>query len=589
MTGSIESSLRDWLALQCERIPGTRAGILLLGPHSSAAALPAVSWPDGNPGSPQLRAAATAAIAKAGVVEHPAPGSPHSSQGPRTIASTFECTSGLKGSVAILLDASSPAATPQVVGLLRSGAAWLEVLLQRDSDSRKLSTLLGLVGIVMEHEASGAVATSVATELATRLEFERVSIGFQKRREMRVEALSHSATFDPRTNLIRDLGAAMDEAADQDATITHPPQRGTTPRIAIAHQHLARQHGAGAVCTVPFAHDGQVVGAFSFERSAGEPIDTASVRLCEDVSLLLGGMLRLARKANASPVEQAREWLQSQRSKLMKPGHPKLKLAVLGMVAAPLLLCFAPGDYRVTAPATLEGRVQRAVVAGIDGYIAEAHARAGDLVSEGQLLGRLDDRDLLLEGHRAAARRDQIQKEYRQALAVHDRPKANIMRARFSQSNSELELLREQLARTRLLAPFDGVVVKGDLSQVLGSPVGRGELLFEVAPLNGYRIILNVDERDISVVAEQRRGTLTLSALPDQKLALTVERITPVAVTVAGRNTFRVEASLDEPVRTLRPGMEGVAKIYVGRRRLFWIWTHQLVDWLRLWTWSWWP
>ena len=34
---------------------------------------------------------------------------------------------------------------------------------------------------------------------------------------------------------------------------------------------------------------------------------------------------------------------------------------------------------------------------------------------------------------------------------------------------------------------------------------------------------------------------------------------------------------------------EGVAKIDVGRRQLFWIWTRPLVDWLRLQLWSWWP
>jgi len=213
----------------------------------------------------------------------------------------------------------------------------------------------------------------------------------------------------------------------------------------------------------------------------------------------------------------------------------------------------------------------------------------GDPVSAGQLLGRLDDRDLLLEGRRATARREQIQKEYREALAVHDRPKVNILRARLAQSDADLELLREQLARTRLSAPFDGVVVKGDLSQLLGSPVERGEVLFEVAPLNGYRIILSVDERDIAAVSPQKPGVLTLSALPHEELALTVERITPVTVIDNGRNTFRVDASLDASMSALRPGMEGLAKIEAGRRRLFWIWTHRLVDWLRLWAWSWWP
>jgi len=38
---------------------------------------------------------------------------------------------------------------------------------------------------------------------------------------------------------------------------------------------------------------------------------------------------------------------------------------------------------------------------------------------------------------------------------------------------------------------------------------------------------------------------------------------------------------------TLRPGMDGVAKVHVGERKLVWIWTHSLFDWLRLNIWSW--
>jgi hypothetical protein len=35
--------------------------------------------------------------------------------------------------------------------------------------------------------------------------------------------------------------------------------------------------------------------------------------------------------------------------------------------------------------------------------------------------------------------------------------------------------------------------------------------------------------------------------------------------------------------------MAGIAKIEVERRQLLWIWTHRMVDWLRLWAWSWLP
>ena len=61
------------------------------------------------------------------------------------------------------------------------------------------------------------------------------------------------------------------------------------------------------------------------------------------------------------------------------------------------------------------------------------------------------------------------------------------------QIDAQLELIDAQLARMRLTAPFSGVVVSGDLSQSLGSPVEHGQVLFEVAPLDAYRVILEVE------------------------------------------------------------------------------------------------
>jgi multidrug efflux pump subunit AcrA (membrane-fusion protein) len=143
------------------------------------------------------------------------------------------------------------------------------------------------------------------------------------------------------------------------------------------------------------------------------------------------------------------------------------------------------------------------------------------------------------------------------------------------------------LSRTQLTAPIDGMIVKGDLSQSLGSPVEQGTVLFEIAPLDEYRIILLVDERDILEVNEGQQGQLALTAMPGETLEFDVTRITPVSSQESGSNTFRVEAHLHESSQQLRPGMEGTGKIVVGPRRLIWIWTHTLVDWLRLTLWSW--
>jgi multidrug efflux pump subunit AcrA (membrane-fusion protein) len=174
-------------------------------------------------------------------------------------------------------------------------------------------------------------------------------------------------------------------------------------------------------------------------------------------------------------------------------------------------------------------------------------------------------------------------------MAKHDRAQTEIVSALLAQSEAQLALLDEQLARVEMKAPFDGVIVSGDLSQNLGSPVERGQVLFEVAPLDGYRIALRVDERDISSVSLSQRGELAVTSMPGDRFPFKVTKITSVNTAKDGINYFRVEAELEHRDLRLRPGMEGVGKIHVDERKLIWIWTHTLTDWMRLWFWSWLP
>jgi multidrug resistance efflux pump len=187
------------------------------------------------------------------------------------------------------------------------------------------------------------------------------------------------------------------------------------------------------------------------------------------------------------------------------------------------------------------------------------------------------------------SQRAQRANEYREALAGHNRARAVVIGAQLEQADAQLALIDEQLARTKISAPFDAIVVKGDLSQSLGAPVERGNVLFELAPLDAYRVIMKVDERDITQIKVGQGGSLALSSMPHDPLPIEVEKITPVSVVEEGRNLFRVEARVNGGIDKLRPGMEGVGKIHVERRKLGWIWTHKITHWVRMWIWSWWP
>jgi RND family efflux transporter MFP subunit len=274
---------------------------------------------------------------------------------------------------------------------------------------------------------------------------------------------------------------------------------------------------------------------------------------------------------------------------LIGPHHVALKLTAVGLAAAIALAIFAKGDYRVSARAVLEAGVRQAIVAPFNGYIKDANVRAGDLVRRGQILCTLEDRELRLERLKGMAQQEQLVKQQNQALAARNAAQVNIAAAQIDQVRAQLALLDEQLARTRVVATFDGIVVTGDLSQALGSPVERGQVLYEISPLSAYRLVLQVDEREIGDVEVGQRGLLAVAAAPSAQLGLTIEKITPVSTAREGRNYFRVEAKLDRIPDYLRPGLEGVGKIEIDRRSLVWIWTRPVVDWVRLTLWTWLP
>ena len=127
----------------------------------------------------------------------------------------------------------------------------------------------------------------------------------------------------------------------------------------------------------------------------------------------------------------------------------------------------------------------------------------------------------------------------------------------------------------------------GDLTQSIGGPLQRGQEVFQVAPLDSYRVVLDVDETQIADIALNQNGQLVVSSLPGDNFPLVVSKITPVSRAHDGRNSFKVEARLTDTPAGLRPGMHGVAKIDIDRRRMIWIGTRSFLDWARLAAWRW--
>lgn len=589
---SMNQLTHHWLSTLCRMIKGATRAIVFSPAPDKDSYIATATWPEGHNSShePFLPAVEAAFAKKRSVLLQLKNSEAKSADALDIIAAPLFLNEQLYGVIAVQLPSRTP--TKQHVAILQieSAAVWLEALITQHSSTEKsqLVTIIELVASCLEHEHFQKAATDVMTDLATRLSCDRVSIGFVHGHGIRVEAVSHNAEFDRKGSLLRDIGEAMNEAMEQDTSILYP-ETGHAILLSRCHAVLVREHGIGTVLTLPFGANGKITGAVLVERAADRPFDQITRTYFEQIVSLIGPLLATRHRDEQKLAQRIYNSLKQLLAKLFGPGHIALKLSLSSLILCLTILTFLSGDYRITGSARLEAQTQRVVVAPQDGYIAEVYVRPGDIIHDGDILGTLDDKNLTLKQQQWSNQLEQLQTEHRDALARRERSEVSIIKARILQAQAQLALVSEQLARTRLTAPFDGLIVSGDLSQALGSPVERGQILFTTAPLDAYRVVLKIDERDIGNVKKGQVGNLVLSGMPRTPWPFTVEKITPVSIPAEGRNYFHVEAQIKKSSDLLRPGMEGIAKIEIDRRKLIWILSHKLVDWMQLSFWAWRP
>ena len=435
-------------------------------------------------------------------------------------------------------------------------------------------------------------AASLATELSRGFGCDRVVIGMTERRFARIRGLSHGASFGKQQRLARYFGSAMDEAIDQGASVSYPPRLIEHPRIGLAHAELARHLAGSVLLTVPMFSTGRPVGALMFERPRNACFDRRLTQRIEVAAEALGPLLALKLAHEHSAWQRFRARIDGKAAARSRGQLLAMGAGTLASIGAAVALLASTWSFQISAPTRLEGRIQRAVVAPVDGFLKSAHVRAGDEVRAGQLMAELSDDDLRLERRRAETEVARHESTHAEAQAKGDRIQLVMADARIAESRAQLALIEQQIVRTQLVAPFDGLVIKGDLAQQLGAPLKRGDLMLTLTPSRDFRVMLEIDERDAASVHPGSRGRLTLSALPERSFDLVVERVMPVAKTEEGRNLFEAEARLETGsaprVEALRPGLQGVAKLQAGERPLYWLISHRAVDWMRLQWWSWW-
>ena len=600
--------VQKWLNLVCQMIPKVSSAVVVRHEGSDAVAV----WPDNQADQAALLAVielskqqnAPVLIDKSDrkelLIAHPL------RVGRGTVDGPVASARGEFGVLALILEAG--ANEKQVVNrLLDWGSSWLELLLERESlatevgadsnfqnagctdcDSTEQLGMVGLMVQLLDLDADSRNTTILVSMIADYFSAQRVYLANYQRGRVTLDAISNEVAFDSQVNIVSLVEAAMEEAVNQSESVH--VQQGD-PRHLIAHEMLLGEVDADACSTILLRSGSSVTGVMLIEWGAAASKNGIEKSLASESTevfgSLLGALLTLRQQSQLGIMGRLKKSVVGITGQLIGPDWVMPKLLTLVLFGVLSFACLVDGTYEVSAAATLEGKAQQAIVAPYKGFIASAEARAGDTVVAGEVLGRMEDKDLLLEIQQVESEKESLNRQYRQALSDLNQSEARILRAKLAQVEAREELLAYQYQRVALTTPIDGVVLTGDLSRSKGAPVEQGQLLFEIAPLQSYTIVLMVEESDISDIKPGLSGEVLLTSHPDIEIPFVIEHISNVLVSAETNGVvFRTEGIVQGDFDVLRPGMEGLARVNIEQRSYAWIWFHRLADWWRIKLWQ---
>jgi biotin carboxyl carrier protein len=444
-----------------------------------------------------------------------------------------------------------------------------------------VSSVLDLVTLLDAEKEFAGAAMTLCNELAARHQCQRVSLAWQRGPYLRMQAVSHMEKFEKRMTVVRQLEAAMEEAVDQDTEIVFPPAPDSS-LIVRDHTLYAAEQKPGNLTTLPMRSMGRPVAALTCER-AEIPFSEHELR---HLRLIADHAARRLDALERATAWVGKRWVATSRERLKKFLGVEHTLAKAGAVLGALLLLWSIVwriDYRVSAGFSLRGTETAILSAPFEGFLGEVKVQKGDTVVAGQVLATLDRAELALELSAAQADQTRFEREVQQARSERKLGDMQVAEARAAQAKARLEILQLHLTQSEIRAPFDGVVVEGDLRERIGAPLKQGDALYRVARLDKMYAEVLVKEDDVRHVNAGATGEIAFASKPGTRFDVNVERVEPMAVSRPEGNMFIVRCTLpatSEP--WWRPGMSGAARVDAGKRAPLWIATHRTIDYLRM-------
>lgn len=232
----------------------------------------------------------------------------------------------------------------------------------------------------------------------------------------------------------------------------------------------------------------------------------------------------------------------------------------------------------VTATGSTEAVRRTAPGTKILGRVDEVAVREGERVRQGQLLARLESRDLEAAVRQAEAAISMAEAELENARSqesrmrgLHSRGSATeksledasaalaVRESALEHARANLEAAKVPLSYARIASPLDGWVVERRVEA--GDLASPGVPLFVVEDLSRIKVTVRVPESGVVQLAPGGAATVTLLG---RDLPASIARIVPAGDPAS--RTFEVQLLLDNPEGDIKSGMFARTSFVVGER-----------------------
>jgi hypothetical protein len=433
------------------------------------------------------------------------------------------------------------------------------------------------------------LAFSITNTLRNKTGCEQVALGMVVRNRVRLISISGLDDIKHQSPGVRCLQGAMEECLDRKLPIVCQQEQEWAEQSIRSEHRLHKQWQTiaegDAVASIPLQAHGATAAILSLRRRPDQPFTREQLGEIHALVEPFAGALLLTRKAHRSLLRHTLDTAHSAVDVFRESGRTGAKVGLGVAAALAVWFFFGTLDYQITVPCTVTPTHVRHLAAPFEGVLASAEVVAGDRVRQGQVLCRFDAEQLELQKAELLAEIAVLERERDLGMANNDPASVQVAMATQHQSKVKLEIVEHRIRQATIRAPLDGIVVSGDLRTRIGGVLPMGEELFAVSPLGEWTLELEIPDSASADIRVGQGGAFASYARPEQVQELRLTRIRPQAEVRNENNVYIAEAEVHEAHDWIRPGMEGVAKVHLGPRRVWWVTLHRVIDYLRLKLW----